>query len=513
MSAPLRESLVAAVVGETRRFAGRELDPARDEREGRISPRALSRARELGLFGLTIPEPWGGLGLSLAEASPVITELAERDRSFATTVGLHVGLGTRAIVELACDSLRDELLPELASGRALAVFAATEPCAGSDLSSIRTTLVERDGALRLSGEKCYVTNGGLASFATVLVRVPGDAGGAGFGLVLVPLDARGVERGREEHKLGLRSSSTTTLRFDDVMLPLRHRLGRPGSGLADAQRALHWGRSLMSAGCIGTGRAALAAAWTHASLRMQFGRPLATFESVRSRLARMAVMLFAAERVVARIGVAEARGDDLALASTVAKVVSSEAAFALADDAIQVHGGAGFIEDTGVARLLRDCRVTRIFEGANDVLRVHLGTRLLVAPRADRELITEHPRADVEAQRTALVGALASMRTRLGARAARHQLALETLGRARVALEIAFATGAPDDDAPTVARARANALAEVAASLDRLPHTEEDTEDDSAVLEALELRMRPFGAGSTTPRPFLGGAPERGALA
>lgn len=362
--------LVDQLVEAVDRF-GSTLDAAAIDRGGPIGPGLRGRLAELGLFGLSIPTGYGGLGLSLAGTTAVCAALARHDRSVATTVGLHAGLGSRPLVSRGEQGLRDRLLPDLATGDKIASFATTESEAGSDLTAIRTRVVPAaEGGVRLTGSKIYVTNGGFAGVFTVAAALPAPSGGrGGHALFVVERSDPGVTIGAEEHKLGLRGSSTVTVHFDGVHLPADRRItGGPGmEGVADA---LAYGRTVLSAGCVGTARAALDAIVRHVRVRQQFGRPLLASPIVQSQVSRAAAQVFSMDALV-RAAAREA--STLETDSIAAKIACSEGAWSVTDLAVQLHGGSGYIEDTGVALLLRDARVTRIFEGANDVLLSRLG--------------------------------------------------------------------------------------------------------------------------------------------
>jgi len=414
------------------------LDAGRIERGGTLDPALLGQAADLGLFAVSLPAQYGGLDLGLWGACRLVSKLAEADRAVATSVGLHAGLGSRAITRFGSEALKARYLPAMAEGRIVGSFAATEPGAGSDLMAARTTGVLQDGKIRIDGEKCYVTNGGFAKVFTVLVKTPGIGGRRSHCLVCVPRDAPGVHVGPEEHKMGIRASSTVTVRFDAVMLPLDHVLKPEGEGMAQAHEVLQWGRTLMSAGCVGTARTALAMTLEHVQQRTQFGRTLSRFEAVQAQVAAMAAELAAMESLVEATARGADRGEPIARRSLESKVFCSEGAFSICDRALQLHGALGFIEDTGVARLLRDCRVTRIFEGANDVLLLHHGTALVSARGPDAPPAGERSPA---IRGPALAGAehdlaerVASLRSTFGVRVIHQQLRLQAVARADIAL-------------------------------------------------------------------------------
>lgn len=365
-----------------RTFGKREIDALAIDREHRIPTQVLTGLAELGLFGLTLPTEWGGSGLSALDATQVVTALARVDRSVATTVGLHLGLGTRGLVAFGSKAQHERWLPELATGQRIAAFATTEPNSGSDLSSLECVARDVDGGFSLEGNKIYVTNGGLCGLLTVTASTPGLGGAArGNSVFLIDPSQAGVVRQPEERKLGLRGSSTTGFVFDGCQLPREALLGEPGAGARYLAHILSWGRLLLSAGCIGTAESALHLALAHVHARHQFHRPLIKQEVVQHQLARASARLFAMRALVAEAATAEHIHPLLARLTTSSKVFCSEGAWELCDLAIQLHGGSGYIEDTGLALMLRDSRVTRIFEGANDVLLTHAGLMELTEPR------------------------------------------------------------------------------------------------------------------------------------
>lgn len=374
--APVNEgdSIVPALLTQVRRFCQSNIDSGAIDESHRIPRETLSGLGELGLFGLTLPEQHGGAGLSLLDACQVVETIAQFDRSVAVSLGLHLGLGTRGLVRYGTASQHLAYLPSLATGSRIAAFSTTEPDAGSDLSNLRTTGQVAGDELVINGRKSYVTNGGFAGLFTLAISTPG-LGGAQLGQSLVLLEPTdsGFTVEKEENKLGLRGSSTTGLALDNVRVPLKRLLGEPGHGPRQLAHILSWGRTLMSAGCCGAAKAAVNKARQHVGERRQFGKLLGAQEVVRAHLASMRARHFAMEALVAETA-REPNEDLLAAASLSAKVFSSEGAWEVIDAALQLHGGAGFIEETGLALMLRDVRVTRIFEGANDVLLTHLGT-------------------------------------------------------------------------------------------------------------------------------------------
>ena len=415
------------------RLAQAEIRPLQIDREARIPASVLSALAEMGAFGLSIPEAYGGLGFSLRDVCEAVSMLARVDRSVATTVGLHLGLGTRGLIAFGSETLKTKYLPDLASGRKLAAFAATEAGAGSDLAAIATRAVEfAPGRLRVDGGKIYVTNGGLAQIFTIAASTP-DLGGArrGYSLLLLEREDRGLDASGEEHKLGLRGSSTTSLHLDGVEIGAYRVIGEAGRGMEQMHHVLAWGRTAMAAGCCGAARSALELALDHTATRKQFGRTLNAFEVVRGQLADMAALVFAMESIIRSTCEVEEDRALLNARSRAAKVFCSESDWEVCDLAVQLHGGSGFIEETGVPLLLRDARITRIFEGANDVLLAAHGAAEVAAPT----VLSGALGARITAHRDEL-------RKRLGVKLMTRQRLLHRLGRLLVLHEATEACAA-----------------------------------------------------------------------
>ncbi len=485
--AALEDETLDVLVPEIARFMAREVDGDAIDRDGQIPRSVREGAARLGLFGLTVPAEYGGAGLSLLSACRVVSEIAKVDRSVAIMIGLHAGLGTRGLVEHGSVAARERWLPLLASGDCIASFAATEAAAGSDLTAVRTIGRADGDSLRIDGEKSYVTNGGFAGLFTVLASTPGLGGARAHSVVCIPADTPGVSVGREERKLGIRGSSTVTVTFDDVRIPRSNVLGGEGRGMAITHALLTWGRTLMSSGCVGTARGAVAAALAHVQTRRQFGRPIGELGATRAHIAWMAARTHAMDAFVRHVGAAHARGDAIEIDSAIAKIFTSESAFEICDRTLQLHGALGFIESTGVARMMRDCRITRIFEGANDVLLVRLGAARLASRAAERPVQPDDASTpsdrDIRTLARRFDGAVADVRARLGLAAIRRQLVLQRIAIAEIALRVAGVVAAgPSFADDVVARAAVDTLVgEGQRALDRLAHAERDEAVAAAV--------------------------------
>jgi alkylation response protein AidB-like acyl-CoA dehydrogenase len=440
------------------------IDSSSIDRQGKIPDAVVEAARQAGLFALTIDEAHGGLGLSLKATTDVIERMARVDRSVAVMLGLHSGLGTRGLIRYGSAEQKARWLPRLAAGEDIASFAATEAGAGSDLMAVETCGVKVPGGLRVNGRKCYVTNGGFAGLYTILARTPDSGGPRAQSLLCIPRSSPGVQIGPEEDKLGIRGSSTITLDLEDVFVPDDAVLGEPGHGSDHCNHVLAWGRSLMSAGCLGIARAALTLSLGHVTTRRQFGRTLSAFPLVQAQCADMAAQIYAMESLVRLATDAESDPQRLELLSILAKVLCSEGAFLVADRSIQLHGALGFLESTGAPRLLRDCRITRIFEGANDVLLVRTGAALLasgktdlpaaLAPRIAPSLRDAAAACDALLQERQIT--IDAIRKGHGLSVMRKQAVLWALGQAEVCTGAAVASllrGGADTDATNLALA------------------------------------------------------------
>ncbi|MBW1810086.1 MAG: acyl-CoA dehydrogenase family protein [Deltaproteobacteria bacterium] len=356
------------------RFGQKYINDAEIDAASEIPPEAIKAAAEMGLFGISIEEQYDGAGLSMKATCSVIEALSRLDRSLGVSIGLHAGLGLRGLNYFGSRELKQTYLPRLASGELIACFSVTESEAGSDIASVRTTAIEDGDQLVINGSKIYATNGGFANLATIIARTPGLGGSRrGHSMILVPLDSPGIQRDSEEHKLGIKGSSTCSLHFEDVRVGIDHIIGTPARGLDHLNHVLSWGRTLMAAGCIGLARTAFERTLEQVTVRRQFNRMIGEFGMVRQMVADMRTRIHAMESVIRLCTQSEdQKPDSIGWESSVAKIYCSESAWQIADDTVQLHGGSGYIEETGVARLLRDCRITRIFEGANELLRFHM---------------------------------------------------------------------------------------------------------------------------------------------
>ena len=328
--------------------------------------------RDLGLFGLIIPEEHGGIGLSNAGYARVLSQSSTHDSSVSLTIGAHSSIGMKGVLLFGTEEQKARYLPKLASGEMIAAFCLTESAAGSDAASIRTRAVKNaDGSWVLSGEKIWITNGGIADLYTVFARTDSPSGK--ITAFIVEAAWPGVSHGQHEDKMGIRASSTTTVSFADVQIPAANVLDTEGKGFKVAMAILNNGRTGLGGGAVGGMKTLIALASKQAQSRKQFDTPIARFGLVREKIAQMTVDCFAAESVVWMVAhYIDSGVEDYSVEAAMSKVFASEALQRGAYEALQIAAGSGFMRDTPYEQITRDCRILTIFEGTNEVLRLYI---------------------------------------------------------------------------------------------------------------------------------------------
>ncbi|HET7824920.1 MAG TPA: acyl-CoA dehydrogenase family protein [Anaeromyxobacter sp.] len=362
---------LGAIVGTLKSMLQpRERDFAAWDRAGEMPREFIGELTAAGLFGLVIPESFGGLGLGATAYSRVLQEISRYDGSVGVTVGAHSSIGMRGLLLFGTDEQKARYLPKLASGEMIAAFCLTEPGAGSDAASIKTTAVRDGDDWILNGEKLWITNGGIADFFTVFAKTSQEGRGH-ITAFIVTRDMKGVATGPHEDKMGLRASSTTTVSLEDVRVPVANVLGEVGKGFKVAMKILNAGRTGLGGGAVGGMKRLIELSVHQARDRVQFGRPIATFGAIREKIGQMVVDCYAAESVVNLVaGLADRGFEDVAVESAISKVLATEAMGRTADEALQIAGGGGFMKELPYERAVRDCRIMRIFEGTNEILRL-----------------------------------------------------------------------------------------------------------------------------------------------
>ena len=333
----------------------------------------IQELRDLGLFGLIIPEEFGGIGLSNAAYSRVLSEISSFDASTSLTIGAHSSIGMKGLLLFGTPEQKKKYLPQLASGERIASFCLTEAGAGSDASSIRTYAKKNEnGTWTLSGEKIWITNGAFASFFTVFAKTESEGGK--ITAFIVEREFGGVTSGPKEDKLGIRSSATTTVTFDNVIVPAENVLGEEGKGFKVAMEILNNGRTGLGGGCVGGMKRMIEAAVRQASDRKQFNTAIIDFPVIKEKIALMTAKCFASESLVRQVGnFIDSGHPDYSIEAAISKIYATEALWFTINEALQIAGGNGFMKDYPYERYLRDSRINMIFEGTNEVLRIYIG--------------------------------------------------------------------------------------------------------------------------------------------
>lgn len=343
------------------------------DREGEMPASFIEELKQFGLFSLVIPEAYGGMALSATAYSRTLQELARYDGSVAVTVGAHSSIGMRGLVLFGTDEQKQRFLPKLATGEMIAAFCLTEPSAGSDAASIKTTAVKDGDDWVLNGSKLWITNGGIAQFFTVFAKTGAAVERGNVTAFIVTRDMAGVSCGPHEDKMGIRASNTTTVTFDNVRVPAANVLGEVGKGFKVAMKILNSGRTGLGGGSVGVMKQMIQLATKQAKDRVQFGKPIAEYGLVKQKIGQAVVDCYATESAVNLVNhFIDSGHEDYAVEAAITKVFASEAMWRTVDEALQVAGGNGFMREFPYERALRDARINRIFEGTNDVLRLFI---------------------------------------------------------------------------------------------------------------------------------------------
>ena len=363
-----------------RDFVDKEVEPCamQIEDEDHIPQHLIDQAKEMGLFGMSIPDQYGGLGLNMLEKCLLLEELGRANMSFTTYIGAHTGIGTTGIVELASEEVKQKYLPGLASGEKLGAFALTEPDSGSDATNMKTNAVLKGDKYILNGMKHFITNAPEADVFTVIAVTDKEKGArGGYTAFVVEKDFPGFSIGTIERKMGLRGSHTSEVIFEDCEVPKENVLGVVGKGYASALRVLSKGRVALGARCVGACDKLVELCAKYAQQRVQFGKPIASFQAIQWMLAEMATDTEAARALTYRVAWMVDQGLPVMKEGPMVKLFASEALGRVVDKAVQVHGGMGYMKEFPVERFYRDARLTRIYEGTNEIQRMVIAGRIL----------------------------------------------------------------------------------------------------------------------------------------
>lgn len=380
------------------KFAEQHVNAAKIDEEHHIPDEVLKGMKELGLFGLNIPESYGGIGLSHTAYARVVEDVAAVDASLAVTLGAHQSIGLKALLLFGNESQKKKYLPRLASGEWVAAFALTEPGAGSDAASITTHAeLTPDGEhYILNGSKIWITNGGFADLFTVFARTSAADGSKPRITALLVERAHGVKNGPSEKKMGIRGSSTTELFFEDVKVPAANVIGEVGRGFKVAMEVLNNGRLGLASGAVGNCKHLIHLAVQRSQERKAFGRTIGEFGMIKDKIARMMCETYALESMTyLTAGLIDSGVHDYSLESAICKVFGSETLWRIVNETTQIAAGIGYMSEYPYERYLRDARINLIFEGTNEILRAFIalsgmqgpGQQLTEVARAMREPI------------------------------------------------------------------------------------------------------------------------------
>lgn len=367
-----REVLDAVLETIDRLMAGKKDQFRKWDVAGEQPDEYIQELREIGLFGLLIPEEHSGIGLSTSGYGRAVQQISRHDASSSLTIAAHSSIGLKGLILFGNEQQKAKYYSKLATGEMIAAFCLTEPGSGSDASSIRTAATKNnDGSWTLNGEKIWITNGPIADFFTVFARTGQDKGK--LSAFIVERNFGGVTSGHKEDKMGIRASSTSTMRFDNVRIPAENLLGDEGQGFKIAMSILNNGRAGLGAGCLGAMKQCIELATAHSIERKQFGKAIHEFQLIKEKLASMAVQCYATESLVHLTGrLIDAGVKDYSLEAAMCKVFASESLWQVSNDALQIAAGSGYMREYPYERVVRDSRINLIFEGTNEVLRLYI---------------------------------------------------------------------------------------------------------------------------------------------
>jgi acyl-CoA dehydrogenase len=376
LDAETRDQLIDTV----RRFVTERLRPleAQVAEQDTMPPEVVEEMKGLGLFGLSIPGEYGGLDLSMEEECLVAVELGRTSPAFRSSFGTNVGIGSQGLVMFGTDEQKQRYLPGIATGDIVTSFALTEPEAGSDSANVQTRAIRDGDHYVLNGSKRYITNANKADLFTVMARSdPGKAGAGGVSAFLVERSLEGVSVGKPEKKMGQQGAHICDVNFDNVRVPVENRLGREGEGFKVAMQVLDRGRLHISAVCVGVAERLIKDCVEYAVERKQFGQAISNFQLIQGMIADCKTEALAAKALTMETARKRDAGQSVTMEAAAAKYFASEMVGRVADKAVQIFGGAGYIAEYGIERFYRDVRIFRIYEGTSQIQQVVIARETL----------------------------------------------------------------------------------------------------------------------------------------
>ncbi|MFJ7307615.1 acyl-CoA dehydrogenase family protein [Peribacillus frigoritolerans] len=363
-----------------RNFVEREVEPfaIQIEEEDAIPGHLVEKAKDLGLFGISIPEQYGGIGLNAVGKATVLEQLGRTHNGFVSLISAHTGIGSTGLVKLASEHLKNKYLPEMAAGTKIGAFALSEPGAGSDATNLATSAEKKGDYWVMNGTKHFITNGPIADVYTVFALTDKDKGAkGGITAFLLERDFPGLTVGKKDKKMGLRGSYTSQVIFEDCIIPEENVIGEVGMGYISALKILGEGRVGLAARAVGSSGKLIELSAKYAKERIQFGKPIADNQAIQWMLADMATETEAARALTMMAAQKIDEGKKVIKEASMAKLFASDVFNRVADKAVQIHGGMGYMAEYPVERFYRDARITKIYEGTNEIQRLIIARNIL----------------------------------------------------------------------------------------------------------------------------------------
>jgi len=363
-----------------RRFVKNELEPISQqvEEEEKIPESVVQKMRDLGFFGLAIPEEYGGMGLNTLGECVLAEEFGRTNSCFRSRFSTNNGIGSQGILIDGTPEQKEKYLPRIASGEWTACFALTEPNAGSDAANIQTKAARKGDVYLLNGLKHFITNGDIANVATVMAVTDKEKGPRGVTAFIVEKTFPGYSVGKIDRKMGIHGNNTAEIVFEDCQVPAANIIGGvEGKGFVTAMKVLEKGRITISASCVGTGQQMLEMSVAYSKQRVQFGKPISVNQAIQWMLADMAISIYAGRQMVHHTAWCRDQKQRVTQQAAMCKVYCTEMANRAVDSALQIHGGMGYMKESPIERVYRDMRLFRIFEGTSEVQRMVVARELL----------------------------------------------------------------------------------------------------------------------------------------